>query len=137
MKKKKPLQKHLTKETDNTTNKTIILSKVVPFSLNCSRITTSAASPPNFCYHILVCYKTTSLDSLVNIKISENKLVLASLEFIKMIASWASVISAFGLVLVNMIKMNLGLLIVPLDTLEHNAIIENIAISSSQKVQWY
>lgn len=63
--------------------------------------------------------------------------MLASLEFIKMIASWASVISAFGLVLVNMIKMNLGLLIVPLDTLEHNAIIENIAISSSQKVQWY
>lgn len=54
-----------------------------------------------------------------------------------MIASRASVISAFGLVLVNMIKMNLGLLIVPLDTLEHNAIIENIAISSSQKVQWY
>lgn len=81
--------------------------------------------------------KTTSLDSLVNIKISEKELVLASLEFIKMVASRASVISTSGLVLVNMIKMNLGLLIVPLDTLEHNAIIENIAISSPQKVQWY
>lgn len=36
-----------------------------------------------------------------------------------------------------MIKMNLGLLIVPLDTLEHNVIIKNIAILNPQKVQWY
>lgn len=63
--------------------------------------------------------------------------MLASLEFIKMIASWASVISTSALVLVNMIKMNLGLLIVPLDTLEHNVIIKNIAILNPQKVQWY
>lgn len=54
-----------------------------------------------------------------------------------MIASRASVISMSVLVLVNMIKINLSLLIVPLDTLEHNAITENIAILSPQKVQWY
>lgn len=62
--------------------------------------------------------------------------MLASLEFIKMIASQASVIPTSDLGLVNMIKTNTGLLIGPLDTLEYNVIIENMAILSPQKAQW-
>ena len=58
--------------------------------------------------------------------------MLASLGFIKMIASQASVIPASDLVLVNVIKMSIGLLIVPLDTLEDTVIIENTPILSPQ-----
>lgn len=58
--------------------------------------------------------------------------MLASLEFIKMIASQASVIPASDLVLVNVIKMSTGLLMVPLDTLEDTVIIENTPILSPQ-----
>lgn len=58
--------------------------------------------------------------------------MLASLEFIKMIASQASVIPASDLVLVNVTKMSIGLLLVPLDTLEDTVIIENTPILSPQ-----
>lgn len=59
--------------------------------------------------------------------------MLAGLEFIKMIASQASVIPASDLVLVNVIRMSTGLLIVPPDTLEDAVIIENTPILSPQR----
>jgi hypothetical protein len=53
-----------------------------------------------------------------------------------MIASQSSIIPKPDLELVNMIKMNNSLLILPLDTLEYNVFTGNISILSPQEVQW-